>query len=77
MNWFTVLVVSGITLGVFLAVAGGMALGVMFGRRPISGSCGGLGSKPGPDGKTSCSLCENPGEACEELQRRQKGRAVT
>lgn len=77
MNWLTVLVITGITLGVFLAVAGGMALGVMFGCRPISGSCGGLGSKPGPDGKTSCSLCENPAAACEELQRRQKEDTIT
>lgn len=73
MNWFVVISVVVATAGVFLLVAAGMAIGVMFGRRPISGSCGGLGASTGADGKTSCSLCQNPSEACKELQRRAEG----
>ena len=38
-----------------LAVAG-MAVGVLLGRRPLSGSCGGLG----PGG--TCRLCREPCE---------------
>ncbi len=44
-----------------LAVAG-MALGVMLGRRPISGSCGGLNNIPGLE----CGVCEKP---CEKRRR--------
>jgi uncharacterized protein len=33
-----------VTFGVMLAVVGMMAIGVMFGRRAIKGSCGGLNS---------------------------------
>ena len=39
-----------------LAVAG-MALGVLLGRRPIAGSCGGLNALEGGDG---CGACANP-----------------
>jgi hypothetical protein len=40
-----------ITLIAMLAVIVGMGVGVMFGRRPISGSCGGLNQAGG------CALC--------------------
>ena len=39
-----------VTFAVMLAVIGAMAIGVMNGRRPISGSCGGLNGG-------SCELC--------------------
>jgi len=52
------------------AVLIAMAVGVIFGRRSISGSCGGLNSKTDPDGKSRCSLCSNPSEACQELRQR-------
>jgi hypothetical protein len=39
-----------VTFTVMLAVIGAMAIGVMNGRRPISGSCGGLNSG-------GCELC--------------------
>lgn len=74
MAWSNVLLMAAISFGVFFLVAIFMAVGVMMGRKPISGSCGGLGAKQGEDGKTSCSLCENPAEACKELQRRQLGK---
>ncbi len=39
-----------ITFVVLLAAIGGMAIGVMNGRKPISGSCGGLNGG-------GCELC--------------------
>ncbi len=39
-----------ISFAVMLAVIGAMAIGVMNGRRPISGSCGGLNG-------SGCELC--------------------
>lgn len=39
-----------ITFTVMLAVIAGMAIGVMNGRKPISGSCGGLNGE-------GCQLC--------------------
>ncbi|MEM6979018.1 MAG: FAD:protein FMN transferase, partial [Planctomycetota bacterium] len=48
-----------------------MAIGVIFGRRAISGSCGGLNNTQSSDGaKTgSCSLCSQPTEACSALRK--------
>jgi thiamine biosynthesis lipoprotein len=54
--------------GVFSA----MAIGVIFGRRAISGSCGGLANQRNEDGSVSCSLCSNPDDACRELRERMK-----
>lgn len=65
-----VLLIVGITLAAFVLVSLGMAVGVMFGRRPISGSCGGIGNVTNDAGETSCALCQNPGEACKELRQR-------
>lgn len=45
-----------------------MAIGVVFGRRSISGSCGGLANKTNEDGSSSCALCSNPSDACKELR---------
>lgn len=73
MSWATVGLVAGLSFAVFFVVSIGMAVGVMFGRKPISGSCGGLGSSTAADGSRSCSLCQNPSEACAELRRRQDG----
>lgn len=48
---------------VMLVCVGAMAVGVMFGQRPIAGSCGGLNNLEGSDGE--CSFCGRPsGERC-------------
>ena len=40
-----------------IALAGlGMALGVLFGRRPLAGTCGGMNAVDG----AGCLLCGNP-----------------
>ncbi|MDH3350212.1 MAG: DUF539 domain-containing protein [Gammaproteobacteria bacterium] len=46
----TLLMTLFVTFAVLLAVIGAMAIGVMNGRKPISGSCGGLNSG-------GCELC--------------------
>ena len=58
-------------LGLFLAVFGAfiflvgiMAIGVILGRRPISGSCGGIGRLNGDDGE--CALCGGDPSKCDE-----------
>tara|TARA_A100001388_G_scaffold158674_1_gene118365 strand:+ start:1172 stop:1432 length:261 start_codon:yes stop_codon:yes gene_type:complete len=58
-------------LGLFLAVFGAfiflvgiMAIGVIMGRRPISGSCGGIGRLNGDDGE--CALCGGDPSKCDE-----------
>lgn len=64
------LAILGITFVAFAVVLFGMAVGVMFGRRSISGSCGGLANAKNQDGSVSCSLCSNPADACKELRQR-------
>lgn len=44
-------------------VIAGMAVGVMFGRSPIKGSCGGLNNATGD---SSCSICGGNPNKCEE-----------
>jgi len=46
----TLLTTMILTFAVLLAVIAGMAIGVMNGRKPISGSCGGLNGG-------GCELC--------------------
>ncbi len=50
-----------LTFAVMLAVIGAMAIGVMNGRAPISGSCGGLNG-----GK--CELCTGKGNCKREAR---------
>lgn len=64
------LVVLAITTVAFALALSAMAIGVMFGRRAISGSCGGLAGRQNDDGSVSCSLCSNPSDACKELRER-------
>ncbi|TWT96562.1 FAD:protein FMN transferase [Neorhodopirellula pilleata] len=52
----------------FGAVLIAMAIGVIFGRKSISGSCGGLNARTDPDGVSRCSMCSTPSEGCQELQ---------
>ena len=50
--------------GVFSLLVGMMAIGVIMGRRPISGSCGGIGLINGKDG--DCAICGGNPQKCEE-----------
>ena len=44
-----------------------MAVGVIMGRQPISGSCGGVGAALGEDDYV-CDLCGGDEAKCEELK---------
>jgi len=59
----TVFVLSFLVFGL---VVGGMAVGVLAGRAPIKGSCGGMGAL-GID--TSCDICGGDPRRCDEETR--------
>jgi hypothetical protein len=43
----------------------GMAVGVLMGRKPIAGSCGGVGAALGEDNYT-CDICGDDPNKCDE-----------
>jgi uncharacterized protein len=55
------------TLIVMLLVAVGLSVGVMAGRKPITGSCGGVGKALG-DPNYVCELCGGDEAKCAELK---------
>ena len=52
-----------LTFAILLLIVAGMAVGVMRGRKPISGTCGGL-NQLGVDG--ACEICGGRPELCDE-----------
>ncbi|BFM07000.1 (Na+)-NQR maturation NqrM [Halioxenophilus aromaticivorans] len=56
-----------VTLCVLLLVVGAMSIGVILGRKPISGSCGGIGAAL-DDPDYVCDFCGNDESKCEERQ---------
>lgn len=61
MTWLLVFVLM-------LLVVAGMAVGVMFGRKPIAGSCGGIAAL---GIEKECSICGGSREKCDEFNREQ------
>ncbi|HMO14440.1 MAG TPA: FAD:protein FMN transferase [Pirellulaceae bacterium] len=57
------------TIFVFVIVMALMAVGVMFGRRKIQGSCGGIASLKSGSISPECSMCSNPTQRCETLKK--------
>jgi len=56
---------------IFPLAFAGLALGVLAGRRGITGSCGGLGRIPGID--SDCrGTCRTPDSACPKRRRRSR-----
>lgn len=55
-----------IAFAVMLLVVAGMAVGVMAGRKPIAGSCGGIAAL---GIEKECSICGGSREKCEEVNR--------
>ncbi|MDO3384213.1 (Na+)-NQR maturation NqrM [Gilvimarinus algae] len=56
-----------VALCVMLLVVAGMAVGVIFGRKPLTGSCGGVGQALGEKDYT-CELCGGDEQKCESLK---------
>lgn len=54
-----------VTFVVMLLAVGGLAIGVMLGRKPLAGSCGGIASL---GIEKQCSLCGGNPQKCDELQ---------
>lgn len=57
-----------LALGVMLLLMAAMAIGVILGRKPIAGSCGGLNNLGLKEG---CEVCGGKDEVCEEENRKQ------
>lgn len=53
-----------LALGIAIVLIAAMSVGVIFGRKPISGSCGGLNNR---NGGGSCELCgASSADQCKE-----------
>jgi hypothetical protein len=61
-----------VVLGFMLLIMAAMAIGVILGRKPIAGSCGGLNQLGLKEG---CDICGGKDEVCEEENRKRKGQA--
>ncbi len=55
-----------VTFLVMLLVIVGMSVGVLLGRKPIAGSCGGVGNALG-ESDYVCELCGDDEEKCESI----------
>lgn len=60
-----------VSLLVMLLVVAGMSIGVLFGRQPLKGSCGGVGAALG-ERDYVCDLCGNDENKCKEINERQE-----
>ena len=61
-----------IALAFMMLIMAAMAVGVIFGRKPIAGSCGGLNQLGMKEG---CEVCGGKDEVCEEENRKRGGGA--
>ncbi|WP_027856998.1 (Na+)-NQR maturation NqrM [Marinobacterium jannaschii] len=64
-----VMVLTFIVLGLIIV---GMSVGVLMGRKPIAGSCGGMAAL-GMD--TACDICKGDKEVCDDYQEQQANSA--
>ena len=62
-----------LVLAIVLLLVAGMSVGVIFGRKPISGTCGGIGAL---GISSSCDICGGNPQKCEEENERPASKAV-
>jgi hypothetical protein len=55
-----------VTMGVFLGAVLVMSVGVIFKRKPIQGSCGGIANIMG---KAGCDICEMKSECADKFKK--------
>lgn len=65
----------GAAVAIFLLAVIAMAVGAIFGNRPIQGSCGGIAIREGDDGSRACGLCQKPVSECPEKAKRDSSTA--
>lgn len=63
-----------LTFGILLLLVGAMSVGVIAGRGPIKGSCGGM-SALGMD--TECDICGGDPAKCDEAQAADGGESLS
>ncbi|MBA2778687.1 (Na+)-NQR maturation NqrM [Billgrantia kenyensis] len=63
-----------VVLGFMLLIMAAMAIGVIMGRKPIAGSCGGLNRLGLKEG---CDICGGKDEVCEEENRKRQAGQVS
>jgi len=63
-----------VSLLVMLLVISAMSVGVIMGRKPLSGSCGGVGAALGEKDYV-CELCGNDESKCEEINTQDSAQA--
>ncbi len=61
-----------IALFTFVLIMALMAVGVLMGRKPIAGSCGGVGAALG-EKDYECPLCGDDPNKCESVRQDEKG----
>ena len=61
---------------IFLIAVAGMAVGTILQNKSLKGSCGGLASMPGSDGRSICELCTIPKDECTNAEIREKMQAA-
>jgi len=61
------ILIAVLAFGFLIAI---MAIGVLMGRKPISGSCGGVGAALGEDDYT-CEICGDDPAKCDEYTEQQ------
>lgn len=59
-----------------LLIICGMAIGVIFGKKPLKGSCGGVGAALGEKDYV-CEICGDDPEKCVETETADEGKAKT
>lgn len=62
-----------LVFAVMLLVVLGMSIGVIMGRKPIAGSCGGIANL---GIEKECSICGGDFSKCEEVQRQEDSSAT-
>lgn len=59
------IILTAIIMGIVVTI---MAVGVLAGRKPITGSCGGVGQALGEEDYV-CELCGNDPNKCEDISK--------